>query len=308
MIDDQREKGWLYGQLLIDFANAETSDEAGLTYIENIKKSFGFSDKVKQFMEDRDIPHEFEGFPPLSGIKSKFNEDENQLKKPEIPRKKIKGPIKDGDIIITQAKIPSEKVGVLDDSVSFERMVIEEHKHIDSLKSDLYACLQRINDVKGPVRSSYDNDEDFYKAVRLPLLSENKNNGKELDHGTRAMLSFVNKYHQIPAPVTCITLGDHGRFTAKHLPIFDADYFLNRYDRYASDFLAQYYDKPISYCLIEFLRDNKAVHRLKICPYCEKFFMARDTKRVKCYKDKCRKDYERKKKEKQRLEEPDIYV
>ena len=128
MIDDQRKKARLYGQLLIDFANAETSDEAGLTYIENIKKSFGFSDKVKQFIEDRDIHHEFEGFSTLSSIKSKSNENEN-------PLKKIKGLMKAGDII-TKAKIPSKRVSVVDDSASIDQMVIEEHSYIDSLKND----------------------------------------------------------------------------------------------------------------------------------------------------------------------------
>jgi hypothetical protein len=302
MKDDEREKVWLYGQLLIDFANAETSDEAGLTYIANIKKSFGFSDKEKQFIEDRDIPHEFEGFPTLSSIKSKFNEDENQLKKPKIQLKKIKVPI-----IITQSKIPAKKVSVVGDSVSIDQMVIEEHKHIDSLKSDLYACLKEINDVRGPVKRS-DNDEDFYKARRLPLLSKPKGVVKDLNHGTRAMFYFVDKYHQIPAPLTYVAPGDHGRLTARNRPIFNADYFLNRYDRYASDFLTQYYDKPISYCLIEFLRNNEAVHRLNICPYCKKFFMARDKKRVKCYDPKCRKVYEREKKKKQRSEDPVRYV
>jgi hypothetical protein len=313
MKDDQKEKVWLYGKLLIDFANSETSDEAGLTYIANIKKSFGFSDKVKRFIEDRDIPHEFEGFSTLSGIQSKFDENANQLEKPEIPREKIKKPLKDGDIIINQAKIPSERFSVVDDSASIDQMVMEEHSHIDSLKNDLYACIKHISKLRNPPECSANGSIKHFDEVKgtifLPLGPlEFMDVVEGLDDGSRTMFYFLDKYNQIPTSLTYVALGSDGCFHAKITPIFEADYFLNRYDRYASDFLTEYYDKPIAYCLIEFLRDNEAVHRLKICPYCEKFFLARDKKRIKCYKDKCRKMYEQEKKKKQRSDDPVTYL
>ncbi len=301
MIDDRREKVRLYGRLLIDFANAETSDEAGLTYIENMKRAFGFSGKAKEFIEDRDIPREFAGFPILGDSKLKFNDDDEQLKKTKASVKKSKGPIE-----ITQCKIPLENDSAGEDSIRIGQMVIEEHAHIHSLKKDLYASLKKINDARGPARHSYKTDEDYYKAVRLPLFS--KHEDKEPDQGSGALQYFLSRYQKIRAPFTFLTLGDHGRITAKHFPVFDADYYLNRYDRYSADFLTAYYDSPISYCLIEFLRDTEAVLRLRICPYCKKFFMAKDKKRIRCYDYKCRRDSEREKKRRQRSEDPVRYL
>ena len=51
--------------------------------------------------------------------------------------------------------------------------------------------------------------------------------------------------------------------------------------------------------LVEFLLPNDR-RKLKKCPYCEKFFIATDIRRERCYTDNCRKEYERSKKQKQR--------
>ncbi|RJQ27691.1 hypothetical protein C4565_04900 [Candidatus Parcubacteria bacterium] len=47
--------------------------------------------------------------------------------------------------------------------------------------------------------------------------------------------------------------------------------------------------------------------RIKKCPLCEKFFIAKDVKRKRCYGADCKKIYEREKKRRQRKDEPDIY-
>ena len=55
----------------------------------------------------------------------------------------------------------------------------------------------------------------------------------------------------------------------------------------------------VSFSLSEFLLHNDR-RKLKKCPYCEKFFIAKSIKRERCYSDNCRKEYERSKKRKQR--------
>ena len=62
----------------------------------------------------------------------------------------------------------------------------------------------------------------------------------------------------------------------------------------------------IIFCAVEFLRtmDSK---KLKKCPYCEVYFMAKDAKRIRCYAQECRKKYERQKKQKQREDDPVKY-
>jgi hypothetical protein len=62
----------------------------------------------------------------------------------------------------------------------------------------------------------------------------------------------------------------------------------------------------ISYCLVNFLKHFKS--RLKHCPYCEAFFIARDAKKKHCYSDKCERRYEQIKKQKQRKDDPETYI
>jgi len=64
---------------------------------------------------------------------------------------------------------------------------------------------------------------------------------------------------------------------------------------------------PITYFLIEFIL-NYDRRKLKCCPYCDKFFIAKSINRkTRCYKPDCEKAYQRYKKRKQREKEPDIY-
>jgi hypothetical protein len=50
------------------------------------------------------------------------------------------------------------------------------------------------------------------------------------------------------------------------------------------------------------------VKRIKQCPYCDSFFIARDLKRKRCYSDECGKAYSREKKRKQRENNPVRYI
>lgn len=64
---------------------------------------------------------------------------------------------------------------------------------------------------------------------------------------------------------------------------------------------------PIAYSLIEFLL-NYDRRKLKKCPYCDIFFIAKSINRkTRCYEPDCEKAYQRDKKRKQREKEPEIY-
>lgn len=59
-----------------------------------------------------------------------------------------------------------------------------------------------------------------------------------------------------------------------------------------------------SFSLTEFLLQNDR-RKIKICPYCSKFYIAKDIKRKnRCYSDDCRKAYQRDKKRVQRDKDP----
>jgi hypothetical protein len=58
--------------------------------------------------------------------------------------------------------------------------------------------------------------------------------------------------------------------------------------------------------LIEYIRIF-GVKRIRQCPYCKKFFIAKHSSRRRCYSNDCEKRYQRLKKRKQRELEPEIY-
>jgi len=62
----------------------------------------------------------------------------------------------------------------------------------------------------------------------------------------------------------------------------------------------------VSYSLVEFLRKND--HRkIKLCPFCNSFFIAEDIRRERCYSKKCERAYQRERKRKQRDSDPVKY-
>ena len=62
----------------------------------------------------------------------------------------------------------------------------------------------------------------------------------------------------------------------------------------------------VSYSLVEFLLKND-LNKLKLCPFCNNFFIAKDIRRKRCYSKECERAYQRDRKRKQREKEPDIY-
>lgn len=67
-----------------------------------------------------------------------------------------------------------------------------------------------------------------------------------------------------------------------------------------------YFISIVSHSLVEFLRKND-LNKLKLCPFCNNFYIADDIRQKKCKSDYCKRVYEREKKRKQREEKPDIY-
>lgn len=65
----EQDKRRLYGQLLLDFANSKTTDEAGLGYLSNLQKVYGFSDGF--------VTKTHAGFPRM------LNSSDPENKKPE---------------------------------------------------------------------------------------------------------------------------------------------------------------------------------------------------------------------------------
>lgn len=63
----------------------------------------------------------------------------------------------------------------------------------------------------------------------------------------------------------------------------------------------------IAHSFMEFV-EKEDVKRIKQCPYCNNFFIARDLKKKRCYSNECGKAYSRAKKRKQRENNPAKYI
>lgn len=62
----------------------------------------------------------------------------------------------------------------------------------------------------------------------------------------------------------------------------------------------------VSYSLVEFLLNNDR-RKIKLCPYCNNFFIAKNISRQRCYEEDCEKAFQREKKRKQRENDPVKY-
>lgn len=64
----------------------------------------------------------------------------------------------------------------------------------------------------------------------------------------------------------------------------------------------------LSYELINFLSESNRLGKLKKCPICQKFFIAKDRKRIICYEKSCSKERRRLFKQHQRKVDPCKYM
>lgn len=68
-------------------------------------------------------------------------------------------------------------------------------------------------------------------------------------------------------------------------------------------------DEDLYYCLQRsFSKDREIRHKIRRCPICNRFFVAKNKQRTFCYKIECIRAYEREKKAKQRDKDPVKYV
>ena len=84
-------------------------------------------------------------------------------------------------------------------------------------------------------------------------------------------------------------------------------YFIEGVDGFNNHAFNEYLNSIVTYSLNEFIILNDR-RKLKRCPYCNNFFIAKSINRkTRCYEPDCEKAYQRDKKRKQREKEPDIY-
>jgi len=312
----------LYGQLLVDFANAVSTDEAGLKYFENIRKVFGFTDYF--VVQAKDNFQTLKAFNALLKSKSEKCCFDFILKKADIERE-IESPIS-GDSLeydvysksfhFRELEVPSTEDGICigydkytNKKLSVKKLreiILSDHANpIFKLRQeDVSKLILALETLAVQIRALKDISAERYKEIS-GLLPRYRN--MMFEHGfikkwqadLKSLLdqivypdpiimnpyldNIICMYNKIPKAE--VFLSSDG--TLKEEAPFKEDLLLNRENSFDTLLI---YDGPISYCVIEFLKDNGNVEYLKKCRFCNHFFIAEDSRREFCYEPKeCKK-------------------
>lgn len=303
------EKQRLYGQVLVDFANATETDEAGLKYFENIQKAFG-------------LPYPFikkskNNFPTLKDALSFFSATEikclNLISEKKMfdfhincfirevsvhydvyskffrvgsykeatPKDGYSfSPDKDG---IIYNDISVDELKKLISSNSFYNISEEEKKEVfDSTIPRLIDLGEKISSIKIS-KKRYKEILEFeytYEDIRLEherIIMIRDDLQSFLDEITvtrdiaenKSFKEMLSRYNEARKSYTKIT--DQGILNEF---AFDEAYFTDRND-FSVHTLEKIYNVPIFFCAVALFKTKENADYLKKCAMCEKFFIAK---------------------------------
>jgi hypothetical protein len=322
-----------YADLLLKFATAETSDDAGLQFIKGMKKAFNFPEKVRSSITGEEIRQEFNKFPTISAFASSLTSKERTMLS-EI----IEGPPKvyiDADTL-SPVLHPNFYYPLSWRYSSISKVIMEDHmeEHMEQImypidvmkknKNDtlkiFYAEMDLLGERMTKIREFecnllYDERETICNLLNyyfgnlaiehihiiglkyeLNFLFDciiNREHRNEEFHTLLSSLAQI--YNTINPSSIYIDIAKDGIILVENEPVFDASFFINRVESLPAYCLQDYYDRPITYCLIELLKTRVFQERLKKCSYCNNFFASKTARETRFCSDKCRLTYHNRK-------------
>lgn len=288
------DKHLLYAKVFLDFANAKSSDEAGLKFKENVDIAF---DVTKRYKQGRP-PIPMEKFRTIADFENRVNQLPKDMTiivdriKTEVSLKyclSMPGSINSlisgseidtrhdrinlsylfdiPEIHVALNKLVEEDQRAIKSMTSQYLSLIIEHNHILDVKRNLSLCLNSLIDY----RDCRKRDARFFTVFGD---------------------FFQDTYNTIKLDIEYANLNDDGYFIIDMAPIISVRFL---HDNPQPLYIAEYYYEPIAYCLIEFLREVANQKYLKRCKYCGDFFLAEDPRRQFCYEPRtCKKQYSNK--------------
>ena len=277
----------LYGKLVVDFANAKSSDEACFKTLANMQETFGFSEKFEEKV--RKI------FPTIVG---RSLDEIPQLRKEES---KIVDSIRD-DLwdfhshilkdydrmkqILMVKKLDFEvdpDEGMLEDTVEdfgelYEIKINQPEKEYDP-------TLIKIEPLLNTWKRMYLfwNHDDIENIIsRINSILEEILIKKNLYHNTY-FTNLISRYNV--SKYTMVEIDQTGSITKK--PYFEETYFLNS-ELWEKPNWGKLFEEIISYCLLEFLLADENTNYLHMCQNCDNYFIGKTLRAQKFCDDKCR--------------------
>lgn len=163
-----------------------------------------------------------------------------------------------------------------------------EHGHINEIRKDLQICFDSILNKFSSNREVFTRFLSIYNSMKSSILYVT-------DEGNIAEKPSFN--------VNILLTRDDDKNSYFYFPLVRPGLPVHRFDECKC-----IYHQIIAYCLFHYLANTENKKKLKKCPLCEMFFIAEDTKRVKCYSSECQRIYARLKKQKQREDDPEKYI
>jgi len=305
-----------YGRLVVDFVNLATTDEVGLKYFRNIQQVFGFT---SGFIDKAKV--QFPTFDNFNNLMNDVEKQcfELILKKINIELDilaAIHGDFLYYDIYSKKIRIeesvtPHSRDGLCIGKTEHKEKIISVKKLKEMIekgradsgyklkKTDalnnlpiLEKMSEKILALKGISKIRYYEIleyEEYYRNLNIEhwkientqkLLKKLLNDiiqGNSLSDN-KNLKNILLIYNKIPK--TKVIMSNTGAIRDNlH---FSEAFFLDRKNRSVYEYTSQVYDWPISYCLVEYLRDQTNIKYLKICRQCDRFFIAADTRRQFC--------------------------
>jgi len=304
------EKHRSYGQLLIDFANANTSDEAGLSFLKNIKEVFNEKDKdtLVNYPRIDEFGDDVDGFPTLKQFYADFqsyhwlNDKQRSFIKQilekvsahvcyceEHPKGKLFPKIErvlQFDIRHSPIGPPLARISGRADfiPVPFEE-ILQDCAHCELTETEANAVLNILNsyyEFIAPEHQHIDMIRKELKHIFNAIIDQ-----KFDDFSLSIFYRYNLIYNEKKLSQSYLDPSDDGRLSVTLDPAFDINFFMHRADYTPAYCLQEYYDEPVSYCLIEFFRDAENREYLKVCNLCGNFYIASKLNEKQKYCPQC---------------------
>jgi len=163
------------------------------------------------------------------------------------------------------------------------------NRDIDIINFFIILANQNVNDFSGKNLELISN---LKKVLENIVESDRLIYSEALNYFLQAQESYKEKYE----------FSGDGTLVKYRAEVLDGEDIVNLIHGIS----LQMFKGELSYRLIKFLNNTDLI-KMKKCPYCHKFFLAKNKTRKKCYSSDCRKEYERLKKQKQRSDDPVTY-
>ena len=307
------EREVLHGQLIANFANAEDPEKACFSLFNDAQETFGFSDEFKKMATQT--------FPSFTDLKSSLTKRERVLAKLCFQKWKLLDHVDYNRYNTKQFDWGLIGKGLDWEILKWSFLTVNEARNLVIIDKSIHRYKQSLSAARyKAVLKLYPQYVLHYRFFRrihntytqLKMFLDDLINKKELcDNEFCGHMLFV--YNGKARPFTQISNDD----SIVQTPSFNEQDFFGSWKKWSSKLSPLVLQNPslyikhpfnilLSISFVEFLKSTTK-NKLKKCPYCEKFFMAKDTKRQRCYSKKCQQEYERVKKRKQRGDDPAKY-